>query len=195
VGLSRRRVSFTGSLGHELRGQLELPDGDTLGCALFAPCFTCPKDAKAIVRASRALAEHGVTVLRYDVTGTGESGGSFAETSFTSQVEDLEAAADYLRNHHRAPRLVVGISLGGAVVLAGSRRVPEVAAVATINTPADTVHLRDLLVRRAPQLLTEGSAEVLLFGAIDRSDHLMLDRPEAADFVGRVLGVWAREYG
>jgi putative redox protein len=158
-----------------LAGQLEMPDGEPVAFALFAPCFTCPKDAKAIVRISRRLAELGLAVLRYDVTGVGESEGSFAATSFTSQVEDLEAAAEFLRYGHRAPELAIGISLGGAVALVGAPRIAEMAAVATINAPADTIHLRDLLLRRAPEILSRGEQEVTLGGARIRLGRALVD--------------------
>jgi putative redox protein len=251
--MTGERVGFAGGLGHHLVGQLELPDGAPVAHAVFAPCFTCPKDAKAIVRISRALAARGIAVLRYDVTGIGHSEGEFTATTFTSQVDDLVAAAAFLRRHHRAPTLALGISLGGAVVIAGARQIPEAKAVATVNAPADTVHLRELLLRLAPEIMTDGEAEVTLVGAririgrplvedlarhdilgatadlglplmvfhapedtvvsvnnahrlldaahhpksliaLDGSDHLLLQRPDAATMIADIVAAWTRQY-
>jgi len=131
---------------------------------VFAPCVTCPKDAKAIVRVARTLAASGVGVLRYDVTGSGESAGDFAATTFASQVGDLAAAAKLLGQEHEAPRLLLGISLGGAVALTAAHELEQLRAVVTVNTPAATTSLRSLLQRLEPRIEQEGVAEVVLFG-------------------------------
>ncbi len=49
-----------------------------------------------MVNISRALAQARIAVLRFDFTGLGESEGEFAETTFSSNVDDLVAAAEYL---------------------------------------------------------------------------------------------------
>lgn len=247
------KAVFPGGLGPRLAGELELPEGEPRAAALFAPCFTCTKDAKAIVRIARTLTDAGLAVLRYDVTGIGGSSGDFAATTFASQVGDLLAAADFVRARGLEPRLLVGISLGGAVVLAGARRVPEATAVVTVNAPSDTTHLVDLLLALAPEIVTGGAAPMTLLGrttrigapllkdlprhdptrsaaelglpllvlhagddavvpmrhadrlfaaagqpkslvAIAGADHLLLQPPDAAAWVGRVLAAWASAF-
>ncbi len=136
------RIDFDGASGR-LAGILDWPDGDEVRAfAVWAHCFTCGKDIKAAFHTGRALANHGVAVLRFDFAGLGQSEGDFARTSFSSNLDDLVAAADYLRQHHQAPRLLVGHSLGGAAVLAATSRVPEVRAVITLAAPLSPVHLR-----------------------------------------------------
>ncbi|MGH8761305.1 MAG: alpha/beta fold hydrolase, partial [Burkholderiales bacterium] len=135
------RIEFPGSRGATLAVRLDVPAGEPAAYALFAHCFTCSKDSLAASRISAALAERGIAVLRFDFTGLGGSGGDFASTDFSSNVEDLLAAADFLRATRRPPRLVIGHSLGGAAVLAAAGRIPEAEAVATINAPADPTHV------------------------------------------------------
>lgn len=147
-----------------LAARLESPDVDPTAYAVFAHCFTCSKDLKAAGWISRALVDRGIAVLRFDFTGIGESEGDFAETDFSSNLDDLVAAADFLRREREAPRLLVGHSLGGAAVLAAAERIPETAAIATFCAPSDTEHLRDTLVRLAPELEERGEAEVNLGG-------------------------------
>jgi uncharacterized OsmC-like protein/alpha/beta superfamily hydrolase len=159
------RLKFPGAKGDLLAARLDMPAGETLAYALFAHCFTCSKDLKAAGWINRALVERGYAVLRFDFTGIGESEGDFAETDFSSNLEDLVAAADWLRREREAPRLLVGHSLGGSAVLAAARRIPESVAVATIGAPSDTSHLADTLVRLAPELEERGEAEVHLGGA------------------------------
>ncbi|MGH9382607.1 MAG: bifunctional alpha/beta hydrolase/OsmC family protein [Thermoanaerobaculia bacterium] len=158
------RVTFRGKSGAELAARLERPVAEPRAYALFAHCFTCSKDLKAAVRISRALAEHGLGVLRFDFTGLGESEGDFAGTGFESNVEDLEAAAAYLASEHAPPRLLVGHSLGGAAVLKAAGRMPDVRAVATIGAPSTTEHLRQTLLEAAPELESAERAEVHLGG-------------------------------
>ena len=159
-----RRVRFEGAFGDRLAARLELPAGPPRACALFAHCFTCSKDLRALVRISRALASRGIGVLRFDFTGLGESEGDFAGTNFSSNLEDLVAAADFLRREVAAPELLIGHSLGGAAVLAAAHRIPEARAVATLAAPSDTAHLSETLRRQAPELRTESEVEVELAG-------------------------------
>ncbi len=157
------RVTFPGALGHPLAARIEGAGPTARAYAIFAHCFTCSKDLKAVRRISRQLAEHGIGVLRFDFTGLGESQGDFAETNFTSNVEDLVAAADFLRREYSAPELLIGHSLGGAAVLVGAQRIAESKAVVTLGAPSGTRHLRDTLLQSNPELET-GEAEVVLAG-------------------------------
>jgi len=161
---STLRLHFEGAFGDRLAARVEMPIGKPTACALFAHCFTCGKDLKAVVRISRALAERGVAVFRFDFTGLGESAGDFADTNFSSSLEDLVAAADLMRGEWGGAQILIGHSLGGAAVLAAARRIPEVKAVATLGAPSDTEHLRETLVGIAPELESTGEAEVNLGG-------------------------------
>jgi len=143
-----QHVQFPGSQGARLAGRIEAPEGEPAAYALFAHCFTCSKDLKSAGGISRELLARGIAVLRFDFTGLGESGGDFADTNFSSNVEDLVAAADFLRRERQAPALLVGHSLGGTAMLAAAPRIPEALAVATIGAPSDTGHLRAKLAAR-----------------------------------------------
>jgi putative redox protein len=136
------RIEFPNADGEVLSAALAMPDRETpVGFVLFAHCFTCGKNIAAASRISRALTAHGFAVLRFDFTGLGNSEGDFANTNFSSNVEDLLAAADFLRSSYSAPVLMIGHSLGGAAVLAAADRVPECRAVCTIGAPATPGHL------------------------------------------------------
>ncbi len=160
----RQRVTFSSATGIPLAGWLDLPDDDPTTVALFAHCFTCGKDSHAATRISRGLTGRGIAVLRFDFTGLGESAGEFADTTFCSSIEDLVAAADYLRKNGGAPRLLVGHSLGGAAVLAAAERIPEVTAVVTIGAPSDPSHIAHLLADTASEIHARGEADVRIGG-------------------------------
>jgi len=158
------RLSFPGSSGAVLDARYDHPIGPVRATALFAHCFTCSKDLAAASRVSRALARRGIGVLRFDFTGLGHSEGEFANTSFSSNVEDLVLAADHLREIARAPSILIGHSLGGAAVLAGAERVPEATAVVTIGAPSDPEHVTKLFTGAIDEIERDGAAEVELAG-------------------------------
>ncbi len=162
--VTSEKLSFTGAGGQELAARFDKPRGRTHAVALFAHCFTCTKDIFAASRIAAGLASRGIAVLRFDFTGLGHSEGEFANTNFSSNVGDLVAAADHLRSHSEAPKIVIGHSLGGAEVLAAAGRIPEAVAVATIGAPADPGHVRHLFQAARPEIEAKGEAEVLLAG-------------------------------
>ncbi|MBE1274957.1 bifunctional alpha/beta hydrolase/OsmC family protein [Enterovibrio baiacu] len=159
----RNKVTFT-SGGLELAGLLETPEQNVRGYALFAHCFTCGKDVAAASRISRALVNIGFAVFRFDFTGLGGSDGDFENTNFSSNVDDLVAAADFLRDNYEAPLLLIGHSLGGRAVLSAAHRIPEVSAVATIGAPADAEHVSKQFAAHVENIDAEGQAEVSLAG-------------------------------
>ncbi len=158
------RVEFAGSQGAQLAARLELPLGEPRAFAIFAHCFSCSKDVFAASRIAKALAASGIAVLRFDFTGLGQSDGDFSNTNFTSNIDDLVNAADFLRTEHRAPSILIGHSLGGAAVLAATHRIPETRAVATIAAPCDPGHVVNLIKDDIATIREQGFAEVQLGG-------------------------------
>jgi putative redox protein len=158
------KVTFAGAQGHALAARLDRPEGPARAYALFAHCFTCTKDVFAAQRIAAGLAEQGVAVLRFDFTGLGHSAGEFANTDFTSNVQDLVCAADFLAEHYAAPQLLIGHSLGGAAVIAAAREISAARAVATIGAPADPEHVAHLLQDKREEIARQGTAEVELAG-------------------------------
>jgi len=161
-----RRISFPGSTGDSLAARLELPvDGEPVAWALFAHCFTCSKDLKAAVRITRELGARGIAVLRFDFTGLGESEGDFADTTFSSNVDDLARAGTYMEEElGHAPELLIGHSLGGAAVLRVADRLPSVRAVATLGAPADPEHVLHHVEDSMDEIEAKGEACVTIAG-------------------------------
>ncbi|MBI1181367.1 MAG: alpha/beta fold hydrolase [Alphaproteobacteria bacterium] len=158
------KITFEGAQGQALDARLDLPAGPVRAYALFAHCFTCGKNVLAAGRIARALAERGVGVLRFDFTGLGSSEGDFGNTSFSSNIEDLLAAARFLRDTGRAPAILVGHSLGGAAVLRAALDVPEARMVATIGAPADPAHVERLIQGGVDEIRRAGKATVSVGG-------------------------------
>ena len=151
--------------GQHLSAILDLPvDGAPVAYAVFAHCFTCSKDLKAVYHISRTLTRERIGVLRFDFTGLGESGGDFADTSLGSNVTDLIAAAEFLASHFEGPRLLIGHSFGGAAVLQAAAGIPSCRAVVTIAAPADPRHVFKTLGPAAEAIVSRGEADVTIAG-------------------------------
>lgn len=159
------RVRFAGGNEAELAGIVDRPD-DLPQCpvAVFSHCFTCNKDFKAIVRISRALAERGIAVLRFDMTGLGDSEGDFSHTSFTTNVADLQAAIGFASAELGPVAAIIGHSFGGAasLAIAGSGSAPSLKSVITIASPSDTQHLAWLLAHLDPAVESSGVGKVTI---------------------------------
>jgi putative redox protein len=180
------RFDFPNPQGHTLAALLDRPDGPVRAVALFAHCFTCGKDNKAARFIAQGLKLRGIAVLRFDFTGLGASEGEFANTTFSSNVDDLVAAADHLRKNVGAPAILIGHSLGGAAVLAASHRIPDARAVVTIAAPFDPSHVAGLLGDRVDEIKAKGEVEVSLAGRPFRIRRELLDDIAEQKLSGRI---------
>ena len=169
------RFDFANAQGEKLAALLDRPDGPIRAVALFAHCFTCGKDNKAARLIAHGLTSHGMAVLRFDFTGLGSSEGEFANTTFSSNIDDLVAAADHLQKQVGAPAILIGHSLGGAAVLAAAHRIAEARAVVTMAAPFDPAHVAGLFAERVEEIKAKGEIEVALAGRPFRVRRALLD--------------------
>lgn len=183
------KISFQGALGENLAARLDLPDGDVKAYALFAHCFTCSKDIFAASRIAEGLNANGIAVLRFDFTGLGASEGEFANTNFTSNVGDLVAAANYMRDHLAAPRIIIGHSLGGAAVLAAAGDIDEIECVCTIGAPADPHHVALNFKNDIEKIMAEGEADVTLVGRPFKIKKQFLEDIEGQKLSGKIANL------
>ena len=159
------KFEFTNGDGVTLVGALEEPSGSRRGVAVFAHCFTCHKNVHAASRVSKGLRDQGFAVLRFDFTGLGQSEGDFANTNFSTNLDDLRSAINALKGDGLTVDLLVGHSLGGAAVLAVAGEFEDVKLVATIGAPSDPAHVLHLFDDGAiSKIKVDGQAEVALGG-------------------------------
>ena len=180
------RLDFSNAQGEKLAALFDRPDGPIRAVALFAHCFTCGKDNKAARLIAHSLVTQGIAVLRFDFTGLGGSEGEFANTSFSSNVDDLVAAADHLRTQVGAPAILIGHSLGGAAVLAAAHRIAEARAVVTIAAPFDPAHVAGLFAERLEDIKSKGEVEVTLAGRSFRIRRSLLDDIAEQNLAARI---------
>ncbi|MDX1590393.1 MAG: alpha/beta fold hydrolase [Balneolaceae bacterium] len=173
--MASEKIRFKGAMGDMLSAKIDRPDGKIRACVLFAHCFTCSKNLNAVANIARALNKKGILVFRFDFTGLGESGGSFEDTNFSSNVDDLLAASDYMKKEMNAPTILIGHSLGGAAVLQAAGKMESVKAVATIGAPSEPKHVEHHFESKKEEIEKEGSAIVNLAGRPFRIKKQFLD--------------------
>ena len=163
--MNTQNIQFNNRNGQRLAARLDLPiDQHPRNFALFAHCFTCSKNISAVKNISRALTQKGFGVLRFDFTGLGNSEGTFEETTFSHNVNDLLDAAEYLSNKHHGPTLLIGHSLGGAAVYFAANQLDSVKAVVSIGAPSEPKHVKHLVRDAESDILKKGSAQVNIGG-------------------------------
>lgn len=158
------KFDFKNKYGDNLSGRLELPDGEYKALAIFAHCFTCSKNLLAASRIPKELAKHNIGVLRFDFTGLGNSEGDFANTNFSSNVEDLIFAAKALEEKYTTPTLLIGHSFGGAAILKAASELKDVKALVTIGAPSDVSHIVQHFGEQLENIENNGKAQVNLAG-------------------------------
>ncbi len=180
-------ISFKNQDGLELSARLDMPDdGNPQAYALFAHCFTCSKNLKALSYISRALVDKGIAVLRFDFTGLGESEGEFSDTNFSSNIGDLVSASEFLKSEHEPPRLLIGHSLGGAAVLQAAQLMPSIAAVVTIAAPSEPLHVACHFESSREEIETSGEAQVSIAGREFKIKKQFLDDLQKNSMLGKI---------
>jgi len=173
--MNTKKIEFEGATGETLAAKIDYPEGEHKACALFAHCFTCSKNLKAVGNIAKALNKKGVAVLRFDFTGLGDSEGTFEDTNFSSNVDDLVAASEYMGKEMSLPSILIGHSLGGAAVIQAAHKMDSVKAVATIGAPSEPKHVKKHFESKKEEIIEKGSAIVNLGGRPFRIKKQFLD--------------------
>jgi uncharacterized protein len=147
----------------------------------FAPLMPLPfsPTASPATKISRPL--NDIAVLRYDLTGLGDSEGDFSQTNFTTNLADLAAAVEFAGNEIGPVTTLIGHSFGGIASLAsaqnqgGSAAAADLKCVVSLAAPSDTHHLATLLLRMNPAIESDGEGDVSIGGRIWRIRRQMIE--------------------
>ena len=133
-------IDFENTQGILLAAKLDLPVKPEC-FAIFSPCFTCTKETLATYRISQYLAKKNIAVLRLDFTGLGESNGDFGNSNFSTQIDDIISASQYLEKHYQKPEVLIGHSMGGTASYAAANQLNNIKAVISIASPSTPSHV------------------------------------------------------
>ncbi len=160
-----KKIQFKNRQGLLLEGSIDFPiDQKPLSFALFAHFFTGNKNFTAVRNISRALTRNRIAVMRFDFTGLGNSEGDFADSNFSTNIDDLIAAARYLEHHYESPKIIIGHSLGGAAGVFAANQIASIEAIVTIGAPAHPSHVEHLFEEHIEDIVVEGQAIIDISG-------------------------------
>ena len=122
------QVAFE-SGGVRLSAGLHAADSPDAPAMVFCyPLFEERKSAyRTIVEAADALCREGISVLRFDYRGCGDSGGSFADFALADWKQDINAALAFVRQSLNPRCLgVLGLRAGAMLALRAGAQHPDV---------------------------------------------------------------------
>jgi hypothetical protein len=128
------RIEFTNRRGQRLVGMLHGEPSERMAVSCHG--MLSSKDGIKHTMLAGALAERGIGTVRFDFAGRGESEGDMMELSYTSEMEDLDAAIEYLSSLGALRVGAFGSSMGGGVVLLTAARDERIAVIATLAAVA-----------------------------------------------------------
>lgn len=127
---------------------------------------------KVVFRAAAALNDAGLTVLRINFRGVGQSTGEHDEGR--GELDDVRAGLDYLSRQFPGLRITLcGFSFGSLVGLKVGIQDPRVSFLIGIGTPLDKYDFSFLAACRKPLLLIHGERDE--FGDVDRLRKLFAE--------------------
>lgn len=185
-----RTMSFPGSQGSMLAGQLDFPldtqaDAAQSRYVIISHCFTCSKQTLTTARLARALAQGGIACLRFDFTGLGDSEGSFADSTFHSMVEDVVCAADFLAQHYQPAQALIGHSMGGTASLVASQlarnSLSALRSLVTLASPAEPQHVLHHFGEAMPLLRQGEMAQIEVAGQLYPVKPAFVEDVESCD--------------
>ncbi len=136
--VSGEYVEFPSRSGVTLVGDLFRASKPGSPCLLLCHGMESTRGGTKQTALVERFAPQGMTVVRFDFSFVGDSGGSFEDLTISGEVDDLQGALDFVAELEPSRCIVLGSSLGGTVSLIGAaKRSDMVDAVATIAAPAD----------------------------------------------------------
>jgi fermentation-respiration switch protein FrsA (DUF1100 family) len=136
IAVKIEKTSFS-SHGQAVVGSLHLPDLEKPPCVIVSHGLFSNKDSEKYASIGNRFSRKGISLLRFDFRGCGESEGKLSESTVSERLEDLNMAIGFVRSNHRiAPRIgLMGSSLGGYLSLIKAAGEEDIRAVVTWATP------------------------------------------------------------
>lgn len=180
-----QKVTLFNSIGQRLVGCLHPGSGrsDFGPTVVLCHGMMSSKDGRKQIALAEALAESGISVMRFDFSFCGESGGRFEEITFSQEVDDLRCVVKWLRERRADPIGLVGSSMGAAVAILYAGEDPSVKALVTLAAvarPSRLAEEMDELRNKMAQWRTEGAE----FGAEGEVGEQFLEDAQRQDVLG-----------
>jgi dipeptidyl aminopeptidase/acylaminoacyl peptidase len=131
------------SEGKRISGILHLPEKINPSCVIASHGLLSSKDSEKYIALGEQISREGISMLRFDFRGIGESEGSEEDNTVSKKIADLSAAIDFIRSYPGLENRIglIGSSLGGFLSLIKASEDKEIRTIVIWATP---LHLDDL---------------------------------------------------
>lgn len=155
--MREEKVFFSTSEG-KIVGIIHHPDHVSPRCIIACHGLFSNKESDKFVTIGERFAKEGITVLRFDFRGCGESDGTIEDTTITGRREDLNAALSFIRIHVPSTAHNIGLlgsSMGGYISLLAASSDKMVKAIVAWATPFSFDGLREAIANSNSTQLKE----------------------------------------
>lgn len=125
-----QKIYFTNSKGDKLVGVLSNPSGKNDVAMIICHGFRSDKNGESSQALQKEFNKHGVSTLRFDFYGHGESGGAFADVTVTEAAGDALSAITFLKNRGYKKTGLIGTSFGGIAAIIAASKSDDLSALA-----------------------------------------------------------------
>jgi uncharacterized protein len=131
------------SEGKRISGILHLPERINPSCVIASHGLLSSKDSEKYIALGEQISREGISMLRFDFRGIGESEGGEEDNTVSKKIADLSAAIDFIRSYPGLENRIglIGSSLGGFLSLIKASEDKEIRTIVIWATP---LHLDDL---------------------------------------------------
>ncbi|MGA2316932.1 MAG: alpha/beta fold hydrolase [Thermodesulfobacteriota bacterium] len=131
------------SEGKRISGILHLPEKINPSCVIASHGLLSSKDSEKYIALGEQISREGISMLRFDFRGIGESEGGEEDNTVSKKIADLSAAIDFIRSYPGLENRIglIGSSLGGFLSLIKASEDKEIRTIVIWATP---LHLDDL---------------------------------------------------
>jgi exosortase A-associated hydrolase 2 len=132
---------FEGSNNRKLLGFLHKPIGQSRNIGiLYCHPFADEQNLshRIAVNTSRTFAREGFAVLRFDMSGCGDSMAELGQVTINDWLEDISCAIKLLKEKYQYEHIVMwGIRLGGGLAILKASQLNEISALVLMNPIID----------------------------------------------------------
>lgn len=156
--MQARRVVFKNERGQSLVG--DYFDSKQAFGVIACHGMLSSRNGTKVDYLSQLLNDYEIPNLRFDFCGRGDSDGNVSELSYSNQVQDLQAAIEFMVEQGVERIALFGSSMGGAVAYLAAARDERVVAISTIAAVAYPELIEERYPRQTHQWRKKGYLEL-----------------------------------
>lgn len=168
------KIFFENSKGQKLCGILSNPTSlKDKPVIVLCHGFSTSKDGRTYVRLEEILNNSGISTLRFDFFGHGESEGKFEELTLSEAIDDIQKAIKLLKDAGYTKIGLFGSSFGGMASIVTASDTHDLYVLALKSPVSD--YLGILLARISEQELKDWKKDGVIHFTGTESEHLKLN--------------------